>query len=118
VRVKDGKGVHTQTFNGLTLTLRDWAEHSGIPLTCLRKRLHKGWTFKDAVTTPVKRSYKGKRVRKIKGRIQHNGRSGTIVQWARRLNMAPNTLRWRLYRGWSVKDALEVPIQGVTRSPD
>jgi hypothetical protein len=38
--------------------------------------------------------------------IEHDGRKLTISQWARELNIKPNTIVTRLRRGWQSVDAL------------
>ena len=38
--------------------------------------------------------------------IEHDGEVKTITQWARQLGMRANTLQYRLYRGWSIPQAL------------
>lgn len=35
-----------------------------------------------------------------------DGREQTLSQWARELGILPNTIQYRLYRGWSVEQAL------------
>jgi hypothetical protein len=37
------------TVDGRTRTLREWAQHSGVPLNTLYQRLHAGWTEREAV---------------------------------------------------------------------
>lgn len=39
-----------------------------------------------------------------------NGRKQTVSQWAKELNMSPNTIYGRLHRGWSVEKTLTHPI--------
>lgn len=39
--------------------------------------------------------------------LTFNGRTQTVTQWARELKIPENTLRNRLYRGWTVEKALQ-----------
>ena len=39
--------------------------------------------------------------------VEHAGETLTVSQWAERLGILPNTLQYRLYRGWTVGEALE-----------
>lgn len=39
------------TFNGETKRMSDWARHLGITTTALSKRLKRGWTIEEALTT-------------------------------------------------------------------
>lgn len=40
------------SFGGQTLTLRDWAAKTGIPISCLRERHRHRWTPERMLTTP------------------------------------------------------------------
>ncbi len=43
------------TYNGVTKTLSEWAEHTGISKTALKQRLNKlGWSLEKALTTPTR----------------------------------------------------------------
>lgn len=47
-------GLHTTlTYNGTTLSVPDWAARQGLTRSCLYYRLGKGWSAKDALTTPT-----------------------------------------------------------------
>ena len=39
--------------------------------------------------------------------INFSGRSQTLAQWARELDIKPSTIRMRLSKKWSVQDALK-----------
>ena len=41
------------TYNGFKLTMAEWAERYGINYGTFCKRLYAGWSFKDAIETPV-----------------------------------------------------------------
>lgn len=41
--------------NGESLTLTEWSERSGIKKGTLAKRLHDGWSFAEAISTPARR---------------------------------------------------------------
>ena len=40
--------------NGKTQTLTQWAEETGIPYSCLQKRIKYGWSVERILTTPVR----------------------------------------------------------------
>ena len=42
--------------------------------------------------------------------IEYNGKTQTMAQWAKELNMNPVTLKSRIRRGWSIEDAFTKPI--------
>ena len=43
-------------------------------------------------------------------RLNHKGKSLTISQWARALNINNKTLWKRIKKGWTTKEALEIPV--------
>jgi hypothetical protein len=43
------------TFNGMTKTLAQWAECTGISRSSLDKRIKNGWSTKDTLSAPVRR---------------------------------------------------------------
>lgn len=52
------------TYDGLTLTLAEWAERTRIPVETLRSRLDKqGWRVEAALTTPVKAKFNPRRAK-------------------------------------------------------
>lgn len=46
--------------------------------------------------------------------VEHDGRKASVSEFARKAGMPANTVHERLDRGWSVGDALSVPV-GVRR---
>lgn len=43
--------------------------------------------------------------------IQYSGEIRTLAEWNRKSDLPPNTIGWRIKRGWSVKDAIETPLR-------
>ena len=41
-------------IGGERLTIREWAERTGIPANVISNRLNRGWTPERAVNTPVR----------------------------------------------------------------
>lgn len=77
------------TFNGKTLTLRQWSIETQISYYTLRARLKCGWQISLALTQKP-------RTHSIK--ITHNGKTQTVKQWALELGITPNTIYSRLYK--------------------
>lgn len=44
---------HRITYNGTTLTMKQWSERLGISYYVLRARLYRGWSIERAMTEPV-----------------------------------------------------------------
>lgn len=47
--------------------------------------------------------------------ISYNGKTQTISEWARELNIHVHTLENRLYRGWTIEDAFTKPARRYKR---
>lgn len=53
------------THNGITMTLADWAEHTGINPITLGARIKNGWDEVSAITTPVHQRYSHQKNKKM-----------------------------------------------------
>lgn len=53
--------------------------------------------------------------RRTNRNITLQGRTQTMTQWCRELNLNKDTIKRRLYRGWSEVDALTIPINSQFR---
>ncbi len=40
------------SYNGESLTLKEWAERTGVTVNTLRGRLARGWSLRETLTTP------------------------------------------------------------------
>lgn len=58
VQQNNRRNNHYITINGVTRTVAEWGRTSAINEKTIRKRLEKGWSDVDAVTTPLKRRAK------------------------------------------------------------
>ena len=47
----------TYSFEGQTLTLRQWADVKDLPLTTIRGRLSKGWSLERILSTPLRATF-------------------------------------------------------------
>lgn len=46
------------TWYGVSLSIPDWADRSGLPCGVLRSRIKAGWTIEEALTTPARQTKK------------------------------------------------------------
>lgn len=93
------------TYAGFTGTLREWAERLRLGLTTLQSRFTRGMPLEKALTMPNKRKWHpppGKM-------LVYQGERATIAQWAARVGLSEVGLRYRLYRGLTVEEALTEP---------
>jgi hypothetical protein len=96
------------THAGVTKTMVEWAEETGISLKVLSARLTAGWS--------VGRSLSEAPRRKPLTFLEHNGQRLRLTAWAERLGVSPSVIRSRLALGWNVADAVSTPL-GVGRPP-
>jgi len=79
--------VTTITFQGKTMTLKQWATALGITTDMLHSRLRKGWPLEQALVP---------RLRQRDKRITFNGESLTVKEWSIKLGIPEFTLYGRL----------------------
>lgn len=96
---------HRVEYQGKTQTLAQWSEETGISSPTLSYRLRHGWSASDALKVFPRKILHGKGQE-----FQYMGISLTLSQWAERMNMRFSTLRSRLDNGWSIDDALSIPV--------
>lgn len=100
------------THNGQTHTLAEWAEQTGIPYMALFYRLERHWPLERALTTPHLKDDKARaRNRVTNHRVEFQGESLTIAEWAERYGMTTNQLGQRLRQGWHIERALTTPLR-------
>ena len=107
----------TYTYNGKTMTVKEWAEEIGITPGALWNRLNSPhWTVERALTSEKIRSapygnISGKRFVKRSLRNQklwyRNGHGRTMQHWAQFLRCSPHTIYDRMRRGQSFDEAYE-----------
>jgi hypothetical protein len=96
------------------VAFRDWALAHGYQrsLTIDRINNHDGYNpancrWADWITQANNKS--------INRHISYRGRTQTVAQWARELNISPRLLYGRLSQGWSVTRAIEAPKRVTCR---
>jgi hypothetical protein len=112
---KPHKGERPITHNGRTQSLSAWAREVGMAMPTIHRRLSVGWTIEAALTcpvvssNPVKPKEAGSRGRP-KVLLTHNGRTQSLVAWAKETGINIGTLWFRVQSGWSDKDVLTAPV--------
>jgi hypothetical protein len=77
--------AHLYTHDGRTLTIKEWAERTGISRSYLTKRLRLGMPIAEAIApVPKQRTY------------THAGETKTLPEWARHVGINYSTLRYRV----------------------
>jgi len=94
-------------YNGKSQPLSDWAREYNISISALNSRLGRGWSFGQALNTPL---YSQAKLWKYKGE------SKPMSYWARKCGINQTTLDNRVGKlGWSLEKALTTPVK--TRRP-
>lgn len=92
---------HFVTVNGVTKTISQWAEISGLAITTIYGRFLEGWTEEDAVTKPTREL----------GTLTFNGETLSWIEWDDRLGFKHGIVRKRIKKGWPVEQILS-PVKG------
>lgn len=92
------------TYNGNTQSEMKWAEEYGISYNTLKTRLKYGWSFEDALNTPVLKSpFKTKL-------IECRGETHKLSEWSKIVGINYNTLKSRIRNGWDMERVLFEPL--------
>lgn len=92
------------TYNGQTKTISEWSNELNIPCGTLYNRLHKGWSVEKTLETP-------RNAHKLKFKtLTYKGKTQTILQWAKELNLPRLVIYNRLHYGWSVEKTLGTSV--------
>lgn len=75
-------------FNGITLTVSQWARKTGILKSTLRERLNRGWSIPDALTNRQDSS------RRCNIMVTHGDKTKSLLEWSVELKIP----RWTIVR--------------------
>lgn len=86
------------SYQGVSLTLAQWSDTTGIPYFTLYSRLvDMGWSVADTFTRPVEK----------KGiLLSMNGKTLSVVEWSRLLGIKERTIYSRVSKGFQVERCL------------
>jgi hypothetical protein len=82
------------TLDGVTRTVAEWANITGIGAPALYWRLHRGWSSERILSKPVAKL------------VEFEGERTTVPKLARRFGMSPGSLYYHLQHGVPLEDAL------------
>lgn len=89
------------TYNGKTLTLKEWSRQSGIKYDTLRSRVvRRNIPFEIAIDND-----------NFDKTVEINGERHTVTEWCKIKNIKSGDVFSRIHRGWSKIDAITVPIK-------
>lgn len=83
--------THYITIDGVTKTIREWSEISGVSMTVINSRIEKfGWNEKEAVFTPARK------MRERTGSITYKGETHSISEWSKITGISIQTISNRI----------------------
>lgn len=97
------------SYNGESLSIKEWSEKAGFSKDLIRGRLRMGWSIKDALTKPCNKQCKGATAKKL----EHDGELLTTKEWAQKTGLSYGLINNRLRSGWSVARALTEPANTI-----
>lgn len=104
------------TFDGRTMNAQQWAEETGIPARIICQRLRRDkFSTEDALTRPNVLTHRTKKEKILRKRYQPftaNGKTQSLVEWARELKLNPRALLNRISSG---RFTLEQALSKVSR---
>ncbi|MFC3058811.1 hypothetical protein [Paenirhodobacter populi] len=118
---KPKRTAETYTYNGETLTIRQWSEKTGIRCDTIRGRINRGWPIGEAVTMTKQEAAERESIRRHKTTkirhkrsspgiaptlYEHNGERLSLSDWSIRTGIKKVTLYARLMKGWPMEDVL------------
>lgn len=96
-------------YDGINLTVSQWAEKIGITSASLATRLNAlGWSIEEALTIPSE----GRRAnsKKYQRFIEYNGVNLPLCEWSEKTGFSPGLICDRIDKlGWTVEKALTTP---------
>lgn len=101
--VKRGVKPKKYTFEGKSLTLKEWSKVTGISQSSLKSRMNDyNWSIEKTLTTPFNPSTT----------YTYGGKTLSLKDWGEELGIAEITLRKRLSDlGWSLEKTLSTPVR-------
>ena len=93
---------------GVLNFIEDMGERPSVKHTIERKDVNGNYEPNNCEWATYIEQARNKRNNKL---LTHNGKTQCTAAWAEELKLSVSTLNTRLFRGWSIKDALDTPCQ-------
>lgn len=103
VQSNNKRSNHSLTVGDQTMTIRQWAQKTGLDQKTICMRVLRGWSAEDAVSKPA--------VAPQPTAITANGKTMSIPQWAKELGISAGSIHGRIHRGWSPERAVTQSIR-------
>lgn len=92
------------------VVFRDWALANGYSPSLTIDRINNDGDYEpnNCKWSTMKDQCNNRRTNHL---LTYNGKTQSITRWAEEIGMNPGTLKYRIYLGWSTKEAIETPIR-------
>ena len=94
------------TYKRKTQYIAQWSREYNISYQTLSYRLNANWSVHKSLTTPVKSNKRGK-----PRPITYKRKTMSAAKAARKYKIKYDTLLYRLNNGWTVHEALTIPVR-------
>lgn len=101
------RGNRLVTFNGVTMTLSQWADRAGADAAIVGRRLDAGVPLDVALSRPV-----AKRTTRM---VTVGGQIEPLTYWIHHFKLSRKTVHERLSRGWTPEKAVTTPANAKFR---
>lgn len=101
------------TYMGLSMTLVEWSEYTGISYGLLNSRMQRKFPL-DKVFS--KNNLHNEKKRKDALKLVYNGEEKTVMEWSNIIGICPVTLRDRIYRGWTAEECLDKKLRNKSKN--
>ena len=105
-----GRGIKVcDSWKGDYRSFRDWSLSNGYTTSLTIERIDTNGNYspENCRWATQKEQCNNRRTNHL---LTYEGRTQTLTQWAEEKGFRADTIKHRLKRGWSIKDALELPL--------
>lgn len=92
-------------IDGIIASISAHARRLDINLPVVWQRIYRGWTYVDALKTPLIHDKPGSPPKLF----DYNGQKKPIYQLAEEYGLKHTTVQWRIHHGWTLEEALTIP---------
>lgn len=95
---------HFLTYNGITKTIQQWSEETGLTPGCITQRIKAGWDANRILTEPYHDTHKPRY-------LTYNGVTKRMHEWAKEFGLSYKILQNRIdLHHWPIEKALFTPV--------
>lgn len=107
-----GRGIRVcDEWKDSYVAFRDWANKNGYSDKLTIDRIDNNGNYEpsNCKWSSQKEQCNNRRSNR---KLSYKGLTKTMTQWAEAIGMNPGTFKRRIYQGWTVTEAIEIPVGG------